>query len=379
MSYDLAVYASQPLPADELRDLVAETKDLHPEVVDEHEVRVVRGKRRSYSFTVFGPHDVEPDDLPSEVVVHALDPTVGWRVVVEGSDEVEIPHAVRFAKRLAVASEGVAYDEQSDDVLGAKKHRAVKAPSAERVRIVQLEWYSPVAAPPAAPIWLDLATRYFPEALPQRFGTYEPYQYRYDRDGGAPFTDIYERESVTFTCAPPCTGGGLYRAPYGGLVTDTLSIFADTLGDPRWRNTIRRFFTEFAARRGAVLATGEVLRNYRRYARGGVGQDVDTDMSVPLRATDGLLGLPADPVWWTWFGTDYLPLVRDHLPADRVAQRAEGLLFEAADEPADRAQLAASSDPIPRRLRVTAIPAPPNVIASPGAEPADIRLPGYGG
>lgn len=374
MSYDLAVYGARRLSGQELARLVDSVAGLGVEQVDADEVRVVRGKRRVYSFTISGPHEVTSDDLPDQVVPHVLDPIAGWQVLVEGSDPAEIPHAVRFAKKLADAVDGVAYDEQTDEVLGVRKRRVAPPTNSELVRLLVIDWYSPVSAPPAADIWLTLAKRYLPEALPKRYGNHEPYPHRFEPDGDAAFIEAYTKDSVYFSCrALPCRDGGLGKVAHGGYLVDTLTVVADTLNDPRWRNTVRRFVVEFARRRGAILGTGEVLRDHRLTNRGAPGTVYRGESTDALRGEDGLLGLPARPVWWTWLGGEYLSLVGDQLPAGQITTYPEGALFEAAPEPADRDQLAKVPDPIPTGLRAKPIPTEPGVRKSPSVTAADIR------
>ena len=47
-------------------------------------------------------------------------------------------------------------------------------------------------------------------------------------------------------------------------------------------------------------------------------------------------------MWWSWFGPLYRPLVAAQLTTGQVTPVGEGLLHQAADEPADRDQLAPS-------------------------------------
>lgn len=375
MSYDLTVYATDNIDGDRLMALVESIPGLSVGDGGDGEFSVLRGKRRTYSFTVFGPYRIEPEDVPEDVVPHVLDPATSWQVVVEGSSPSEIAPARRFAKSLAQASRGVAVDEQTEDVLGGKKPRRVDRPATERVRLLDLEWYSPASAPPAPALWLELARKLFPEALPRRYGGYQPYPYRLDRDGEGLFVTefghIRERyESQIFVGSNPCLSGGLFAPPWGGYLFDNLHMLAAPLDDPRWRNTVRRFFVAYARRRGSVLAVGEVLRNHTLSGPPNDGRD----QHGSLRAADGILGLPANPVWLTWLGNDYLPLVRDHLPPEHTTYYPEGALYAPTDEPADRGQLAELRDPIPAQLRVSAIPSEYGPANSPKNSPALIRL-----
>lgn len=374
MSYDLTVYAPTSIGDDELETIVASIPGLAVGDSGDHEVSVLRGKQENYAFTVFGPYQIDPEDVPDDVVPHVLEPTTSWQVIVEGSNPAETKPARRFAKALAVAAGGVAIDEQTEDILGAKRARKVPRPTSELIRILDLHWYSPESAPSAPRIWLELARKLLPEALPRRFGNCQPYPHRLDRDGDEVFTSSYGvsrwgHYSVLFNATLPCLDGGLYSNVYGGNMVDHLRMVAEPLDEPRWRNTVRRFFVDYARRRGSVLATGEVLRNHKLSGP----PDLSWDRSSTLRGADGILGLPDPPIWWTWLGNDYLPLVRDYLPPEQTTYYDEGALYVPTDEPADRGQLAALPDLFPKALRVNAIPSEYGPSNLPTNRPAAIR------
>ena len=72
--------------------------------------------KRGYSFTVDGPFCVEADDLPEEIAAGLPDAATMFQVLVEGTQEAEIPHGVRFARKLAKACHGVVLDEQTSEI-----------------------------------------------------------------------------------------------------------------------------------------------------------------------------------------------------------------------------------------------------------------------
>jgi hypothetical protein len=374
LSYDLTVYGAGNVDDQELHSIVASIPGLSLGDSGERETMILRGKQPNYSFTVFGPYDIDAEDVPDDVVPHVLDPTTSWQVIVEGSDPIEVKPARRFAKALALAAGGVAVDEQTEEILGARRARKTTRPSSELIRILQLDWYSTTSAPNAPTTWLELAKKLLPEALPKRFGTYSPYQHRLDRDGDDCFIASYGPSqfgdnSPKFTATMPCLRGGLHSPEWDGIVIDSLTMVAEPLDDPRWRNTVRRFFVEYARRRRSVLATGEVLRNHKLAGP----SDPNCDVSGLLRGAGGILGLPAHPIWWTWLGSDYLPLVRDYLPPEHTTFYDEGALYAPTEEPTDRGQLAALPDPFPGTLRTGEIPSEYGPINPPDSSPAQIR------
>ncbi|WP_156688748.1 hypothetical protein [Mycobacterium sp. Marseille-P9652] len=368
MSYDLTVYAADGLREKQLEALVESIPGLAVGDSGDHRVTVLRGKREAHAFTVFGPHELEARDIPDDVVAHVLDPTTSWHVVAAGGDTTDVRPARRFAKALAHAAGGVAVDEQTDDILGPRRIRKTARPPAGSVRILDLRWYSPASAPYAPNAWIETAKRFLPEALPRRFGNAYPLEHRLDRDGDDRFISTY-CDVAWFDATFPCLDGGLYPNEWDRILVDRLRLVAEPLEDPRWRNTVRRFFVEYARRRGSVLATGEVLRGHRLSGPA----DPDCDLSASLRGPDGILGLPANPIWWTWLGNDYLPLAGSFLPAGQATRYDEGALYVPIERPADRAELARRPDPFPKWLRAVALPSACGFRSVPHNGPAAIR------
>ena len=103
MSYDLAVFAPRALDEAQLHALVAESSGLEIDESRTGSATVVRGARRLYSFTVTGPDRLEAEDIPEDVCALVLGSRYLYSITVEGSADSEIPHAVRFGRRLADA------------------------------------------------------------------------------------------------------------------------------------------------------------------------------------------------------------------------------------------------------------------------------------
>ncbi|TCO47147.1 hypothetical protein EV646_106387 [Kribbella antiqua] len=117
MSYDVQVFGRQWV------ELSAESVAGSAGLVFGNDGRVLRGKRANYPFTVDGPFEMEAEDVPPEVVAHVLEPRWMWTILVEGSSPAEIPHAVKFAKRLAGAAAGVALDLQTGELVAKVNSR----------------------------------------------------------------------------------------------------------------------------------------------------------------------------------------------------------------------------------------------------------------
>jgi hypothetical protein len=335
MSYDLQVYAPDQLDAVALRSLVGEIAGL---AIDDsgQSLTVVRGVRRRYSFTVDGPERVDAEEVPVEVTGIVLGVRYLYSVLVEGSTEAEIPHALRFAKRLTTALNGAMLDQQTGRLWSRAKSRTIVRPSRNTdVPKVDLEWcclreHVPADAPA---LIISAAERHLPEALPRRFGEYEPLQGKYSEAGGEGFGQAW-REATSwlfFSGSGLCIGGSLsggsgqqYPDRYWSM---SLTLLADPLRE----------------------ASAEVIR------------DSTENALRTLRFQDGWLGLRPTPTWWSWFGSPYASAA-ELLPATGRRPTVNGVLFEATTEPRPRDQ----TEPLSRWL-------PANLFARIGPNPGHVQ------
>jgi hypothetical protein len=347
VSYDLHVFAQQPLDAQDLRRLLAEAGLSAEEASGATpSLTVVRGARARYTFTLGLPVGVEAEDVPEEVTAVLLEPSYLYELMVEGSSATEKPHAVRFARRLAQASAGVVLDPQTEQVWARGKLRAMPPVQRGTIALVDVTWYVPPdgTGAAAARAWLDLARRHLPEALPRRFGPYEPLSMKLDVDGPDAFVESVATETMflSYKASAPCIDGNLAGgAGRPGVHSHQLSVHRDALEDPRWRAALQRLFVDFAVATEAVFASAEVRRGV-----GWSGRSTwfghAAERTTHLAARGRWAGLLPYPPWWSWFGPDYVPLVLDHLPAQQVLFAGGGVFHARGEEPLDQDQLTAA-------------------------------------
>jgi hypothetical protein len=364
MSYDLAVFTPSSMSTEQMAALVAEGAGLSPEAGTGGSLTVVRGARRRYSFTVGGPDALEPEDVPIEVTAVLLGARHLWTVMVEGSAASEIPHAVRFARRLAKALNGAVLDPQTDEVWSRSKSRVIQKPAREeRISEVRVDWFClrEHVAEDVVSLFLSTVGRYLPEALPRRFGEHEPLQGKYADSGQEGFSEAWQNATslLYYAGSGPCIGGNLRAGPserspdrYWSV---SMTFLAEPLHDQRWRDALREVFVDLADRLPAFYASAEVSRGHIWSGRTS-WSDGKTEVTVrPMRYREGWVGLPPTPIWWTWVGAPYRAFF-DRLPADRTSATAQGVLFENSTEPLARDDLAPLSAWLPEALFATLIP-----------------------
>ncbi len=344
MSYDLHVYAGKGLSPDDLRALVEAAGFGVDQSSGAESLTVTRGVKGTYSFTLGLAQTVEPEDVPDEVTAVLLDASCFYELLVEGSSSVETPHAIRFARNLAVATQGAALDQQTGQVWTRGKLRA--APSVERgtVSTVEVRWYvrGEFDAGRTALTWTRLSHRHLPEALPRRYGTFEPLQSKLGVGGDQAFAEFVHTadDTVYFKATQPALEGHLAAGRQGdGLVAShALTVMSSTLIGPAWRTALRGLFIDFATETESVLATAEVVRGALWSGR-SLGYTALSERPTYLAQRGRWAGPPPYPVWWTWFGAEYTALVAPHLPASQVAPAGGGLFHWRSETPADRDEL----------------------------------------
>lgn len=349
VSYDLTVFASTVLDLEGVARLVDATATLQAETSRPAALTVVRGARRAYCFTVDAPAELDPVDVPPEVTAVTMGVTARYEIRVEGSDEAAVPFARRFGKKLATATAGALHDHQTDEVTTRAGLRKVARPTGtNRIDVVELRWYvvTPVTSD-IAEVWLACARAFLPEALPRRFGTYEPFPHELvNVDGVEAFRlETRQRHGVYFSTQFPVISGGISA----GAETDGepgfgslhLTLARDALFDERWRQSLERFFVAVAERTGSFFSVAQVARN-----TGWSGRSLWYDgreEEVHHLVHRAWMGLPPVPVWWCWFGDDYIDAVTPHVAG---SARIEGGFVSFAEEPLDRDQL---RDALPTR------------------------------
>lgn len=341
MSYDLTVYCPGSPSVDQVRMLVGNTRGLHahPDSADDTGVTVLRGVKRTYSFTVDGPFAVAGEDVPDEVTAALPDTATTFQVLVEGTQEPEIPHGVRFARKLAKSLHGVVVDEQTGEIwpqLRIPQEQTWAAQVAESDEF-WLSWYflEENLPPDFLQRYLRIAGEVLPQAVPERYGTNEPSKL-FDSTGSEGFvTEYYSSKAnkweVHYRSPLPVTAGtidGPQLARGNPFTQITLCLHRPALADDGLRDALRRFFLTVADELEAVFACAEVRSGPDMLRRPNF-------FLPPLQ----WVGFPPYPLSWVWVGPRLVPEIGRFLGPD--ASKHSGGLFRAfSDTPLDRHALA---------------------------------------
>lgn len=164
MSYDLNIWSRQRVE------------------IEQQEINI-----DEYIITVEESVIVEDEDIPTEVMLSLADIKylTSVRLQPYTSEKTITDKAIRYAKKLAKEFNGVVENLQLENevlLTGKKKTFTRATRDADKISIC---WYMdcPQSLSNQLADFIDLLEKYLPPALPRRYGSYEPPQFKYSETG----------------------------------------------------------------------------------------------------------------------------------------------------------------------------------------------------
>ncbi|GIF70052.1 hypothetical protein Ais01nite_80870 [Asanoa ishikariensis] len=310
MSYDITIAAHRALTVDLVEAWAAERSCSVRREPDHLVVVPPSGKA---PIEVWGPDPAEADDFEEALAAACLAP----RWMVEVTTTATAPKATiamlrNLARHLAEHTDGAAFDTRQDGLIWPRGVRKSTVAAGERqTSMLTLDWFvAPSRWARAAGELVDLLARLCPEALPTRYGEWEPPPHRFDRE---PFTRAVLDTELLWRATRPCFGGSAHPPHDGGRPVGRITLNFDgglIRADDRWRDVVVDLFTAGARRFGAFFAAAQdepgqvVSRNSIWSTTGFLSQRAEHI----LRGRDWQ-GLPPVPMWLSWYGDPYASLV----------------------------------------------------------------------
>jgi len=313
---------------------------------------------------VVGPvHRIEPEDVPESV--NAVIPGIAHMVELnlEPAAAPQTARALlkRVAKALAFAGHGVVVDPQTDTLTtptGVRRY--VAPPRSATVTALELSWFS-VDARFASRDGLDRVVACFErsvhEALPVRYGEYEPPSFRYSETGRKHLVDFLAKEClkprslgfVVWCPKRPVLNVGLSigvgKSPAGWRCHRlTLTLEASVLEQAGWPNALEELWRRLAQTVHAFYADVRILRRYRVGAA-TVAEFMDAErhpVCGPFWA-----GVPREGACAVALGQPYLSLWPEF---DAAAEREGDIGFLSQPSWADEENIVVRSGSVPERL-----------------------------
>jgi hypothetical protein len=150
---------------------------------------------RAWQICVDSSDRVQAEDIPAEIVPFLPGIAYVTRIYLEGEkSKSALTQVVRLAKHIALASHGIVFNPQTDCVTtpsGVKRVKPIKQP--ESFSVLQMSWWfleSPILQDDGLERLLACFEQHLPEAVPRRYGLWEPPQHIYAETGRAHFLEF---------------------------------------------------------------------------------------------------------------------------------------------------------------------------------------------
>jgi hypothetical protein len=289
MSYDLQIWSVRPLDQDAFR---------HPEMWQKQTSAWIL-ERKNWQIVVSSSDKVTQHDIPEEI--RGLLPGIEWltNINLEGKATAEAHRlAQSSATDIARWTHGAVLDQQDGSIrLPSGVKRFLSPRSKETFDVLSLSWWflhGSIESRQGREQFVGLLEQMMPEALPKRYGLYEPPQHRYietGKDHFLRFLDENLHDQVVWYPHRPVVGVDISLPnPVGpnklGFRTNHLSIDLEkvALSQPGWATTVQRFWKEVSRLIRPIYGDVRVLGNY-----GWMGATVSSGQQHPVRS------------WW-WAG-----------------------------------------------------------------------------
>lgn len=290
MSYDIEIWSVQPLS---LPDGIS----FGGRWTAHDDVSIHSGQ--NWQIIVHQSVAVDDQDIP-ELISRSLPGIANFtELSVEPSEAPEAARQLllRNAKGLAKSSYGVVYDPQEDSVVlpsGVKKF--VPPAREEKANTLLLSWWFEHEGPLLRHNFqemLNLLKKYVPEALPRRYGTFEPPEHKYEGDDDKLLeflvsTTRAETMVIWYPTKPVVDVSlslpNLDAKHRLGFRVNSCSIEFDiaVLGQPGWEKQIRRLWRSMSKFLEPFYGDVRIMRGYHRHA-GRLWCSSDTDVH-PVRS-----------------------------------------------------------------------------------------------
>jgi len=228
----------------------------------------------------------------------------------------------RVAKALATATHGVIVDPQVDTIITPAGTRRLVAPRLNRaIDVLELSWFSSddsVRTRDWLAQFVQCLAQSLPEALPVRYGPYEPPQHKFQETGIEHFVDFLADEYLD----PSQLGFAIWypRRPVLGVNLAlkagpsrlgwrshriTVDVEASMLQQPGWSAALQGLWRRIAHLFRAFYADARTLRNYR--PKGGTVDELLAADRHPV-CSSFWAGIPRDGGLAVALGEPYLTL-----------------------------------------------------------------------
>jgi|GEM_PF-809862 len=345
MSYDLSVYCTEPF---EDRSVLPEperwTASRKPGFDDE----TWTYEHGRWLINTGPSAPLLEEDIPEEVTgaLPGIAHLVELSMEPLGAPKTGYAMLRRTARAIARTSRGVILDQQDGSLelpSGIKTYLPPTTGKEERCAVLKMTWWFEHARV-REPAWieglLDLLESHLPQAMPRRYGLFEPAKYRYDEAGRAHFVDFLVHTITdsplwmgtrpvyywSFSVESACGWRTIASKTQYRCNSLSLTVEAAALQQPGWPLALRRAWREVSLHLDPFFGDVRTLAGYTgRFPR--LWSDERTEHH-PV-CTWWWKGVPKHLGHAAVVGKPYLELWPQ---LAEVAERRDGLLFLSAED-----------------------------------------------
>jgi len=221
----------------------------------------------------------EEEDIPEEIL--PLVPSISYlnnlSVQPIHAPKTAISKAKGIAKLIGMKTIGVVYDKQIDKILlpkGFKRYKAIKTQTEERISRLSLIWYMRESSEMTYDdlySFLKYLERILPEALPKRYGDYEPPQFKLINQGFDHFCkflhkSILDGESIIWYPSKPVLSITMAAGSSNNRLGVTFPYFeiefdARILRDQSWSSLIQKLWRTISHKLNPFYGEVRFLKN----------------------------------------------------------------------------------------------------------------------
>ena len=305
-----------------------------------------------------GPFRIEPEDLQPDLASRVLNPR--WLVEITVpivASEIAWTTALRVGRHLADEMAGVLFDPQEDAILWPRsKQRRMTRLQGASVHDVEIEWAIPAGSfnDSLSKDLLDMFKRVLPEALPHRYGAFEPLQHRF-AEGEEQFHSLWSQEAAAaglglfWSAAAPVRAGSVFfpgsMPPGDGVSAGSIQLEIDgrVFESNHWRDFSATLLDRVGGLIGAFCGRAVVIRRQP----GGIPASEVNRLAPAMVWGGAWLGLPDHPAWLTWLSPAYARLLLDSEWAGSMRDQANGSVVSLSETPKSAEELLPWHDRFP--------------------------------
>lgn len=303
MSYDINVWSINPVK-------LPETLPTKEKWRLEKELAIF--SKKDYQIVVSESAILEEEDIPEEVM-----PVLpGIKYLTEISLEpISAPLSAKsllqkVSRSIAKDTIGVIQNQQDDSLItpsGVKRFIPTPRMSKERISVLEMSWWfgdNPLAKEEILYKLVDYFEKVLPEALPRRYGEYEPPQYKYQENGKEHakkfLSDHVYNSAVWYTTKPVIyvNYGFLQKCGFIMLGNEkrfrsnhlSIEIDSSVLKQPGWEEHLHKVFKDISFILNPFYGEVRILHD-RIYRHGVSAFDYQTESNPTIS-------------WW-WMGIPY--------------------------------------------------------------------------